>query len=415
MALIIPAGFIASLALAAAACAAAWLASAAFRIPRITMMILAGMCLGLLPLQEIGLFQPGSAAWGIIAAAALSLASFEAASKIRLAGFGSLHHGALKLSILFISAGVFAFAAFSGISGWMAMLPAVLLALLMAASSSEAFASAAASAGRTASKYYSILSAESAFSAPVAASLPFIILFVLQHAPSSSSSAFGSSQFLVWAASITLMLLSGIGAAVLVALCLVRLLRIRGIAKDSLFSHSAVAASAVLAYILAESMGGLGVVASASLGLFVGNAFPRSTAGLKLALLPASGFHLSRAFFALVFVLIGIMAELPSDPMFWILSASLFLVYIAARIASSAAAFASSAGILLKEKIFISLNMPKGAAAASAAFAISLHPLAPGEPGILLGIFAVLLIASNILSMFISSYHSYFEKGAARR
>ena len=154
----------------------------------------------------------------------------------------------------------------------------------------------------------------------------------------------------------------GVGAGVLVGLIMFKFMRK---AYSAVLSPLAVVTSALLAYIIAENLGGNGVLAVTSMGLLFGNVYLKQKFQLKEF---ASVF--SNSLEILVFVLIGMVIAIPFSNEFLMKSILLFVLYLVIRFVSILFSLRGM-DFTLKEKIFMSLNAQKGIAVAVVVFSLA--------------------------------------------
>jgi cell volume regulation protein A len=174
------------------------------------------------------------------------------------------------------------------------------------------------------------------------------------------------------------------------------------------YTPLAMIVAALLAYVLAENIGGSGVLAVTTLGLFVGNIYTREKMSEVLTL--ESLF--AKSLYILVFVLVGFIIKIPMEKDFFISAAILFAAYIVIRYASVAFCFRSREdGYSFKEKIFMTLNMPKGIAVAVVVFTLATYNI-PGTASYMPGIKTVLdlTLLFMLITIIMSSIATYFAK-----
>jgi NhaP-type Na+/H+ or K+/H+ antiporter len=164
----------------------------------------------------------------------------------------------------------------------------------------------------------------------------------------------------------------------------------------------AIIAAALLTYVLAENLGGNGVLAVTTLGLVFGNIYIEHKK--KLQEFSATFSEFLEIF---VFVLIGLVISIPLTYNFLIPSLILFLIYILIRFIAIQLSFIKS-NITQKEKLFMTLNMPKGIAVAVVAFTLATIPIPGLKP--ILDLILVFIIYSIILSTIATKFSRYFTK-----
>ena len=136
-------------------------------------------------------------------------------------------------------------------------------------------------------------------------------------------------------------------------------------AYTEVYSPLAVIVAALLAYVLAENLGGSGVLSVTALGLFFGNVYVKE----KAALLTIEGV-LTKALFIFVFILIGSVIKIQFTQEFFVTSGLLFLAYLVVRF-MSVVMVTHSDKYRFKEQMFMTLNVPKGIATAAVVFILA--------------------------------------------
>lgn len=157
-------------------------------------------------------------------------------------------------------------------------------------------------------------------------------------------------------------LIVGLGAGIFVGLILFKIVQ-RAYAE--VYSPLAVIVAALLAYVLAENLGGSGVLSVTALGLFFGNVYVKE----KSTLLTIEGV-LTKALFIFVFILIGLIIKIPYTQEFFMMSGLLFLAYLIVRF-FAVILVTHSEHYHLKEQLFMTLNVPKGIATAAVVFILA--------------------------------------------
>ncbi|MBN2368091.1 cation:proton antiporter [Candidatus Woesearchaeota archaeon] len=205
-----------------------------------------------------------------------------------------------------------------------------------------------------------ILKFESVINTPIVVLIPFIILDLMEF------DAGISTGFLEYLFPFLQQIITGIGTGVVVGIIVFRFMKKFYSQKLSPFT---LITSALLTYILSESLGGNGVLAVTVLGIFFGNV----TVKKKVELQEFSSM-LSSTLEILVFILIGFLIPLNLDPPFILKSIVLFMIMILIRFMAMQLVYLRD-HVNLKERIFMALNCTKGIAVAVVAFIISNYVL----------------------------------------
>ena len=336
------------------------LISQKIKIPSVLLLILAGIALSKIKL--IGFPEIFLTTIGILA---LVMIAFDSASRLKLKAFGSLSLNALKLTAVSLALNSIFLAIFTKfILKIDSMLLVFLFAVLM---SNTDFDIATAILGRVKNRVFRLLEAESVINTPLIVLLPFIILDLVDYVkPGLTPGNIFTSSFL---GSFLLGLITGIGAGILVGIVIFKVVRK---AYSGILIPLVLITAALLAYILAENLGGNGVLAVMIMGLFFGNVYVKKETELM-------EFSAAFADFVeiFVFVLVGLTigAALNFSLIFILKSLLLFFIYLAIRYISVHISLMNG-GFSEKEKVFMALNMPKGIAVAVIVFSLTAFKIA---------------------------------------
>lgn len=322
------------------------------KIPNVLFLIIVGMVAGYF--KEIK-FDPTFLA--MFATFALIMIIFEGSSKFKPREIGSISPLASKLAFIFlffslISLTITLHLIFKSPFTAKAFLVSGLFAALMSGTSPEATLSLLEKAK---GKIVKILEFESILNTPLMVLIPLIILQIYK----------GQFTLIPEQLLITLLqnVMTGIGAGVVIGLIVYRIMKY---SYSEIISPLILVATALITYTLAEFIGGSGILAVTALGVLHGI---MSIKGKE-----AMG-KFSDAFTEFlkitVFILLGLVIKVPfKDKFFLINSLILFCVYILFRYISVNLSFMSTA-FTAKQKIFMSLNAPKGVAVAVVAFILA--------------------------------------------
>lgn len=241
-------------------------------------------------------------------------------------------------------------------------------------------------------KVIEFLEVEALLNTPMMVILPFIILDIINQ--------LGDNVILNWQTylkGIFTQILVGIGAGIFVGIIFFK-------AMKSMYSEEisplAIITSALLAYILAENLGGNGVLSVAVLGFLFGNIYIANKAALQLF-----STMVSNSLEILVFILLGFIIEININLIFLGKSVAVFAVMIIARYLATRMSL-SKKDYNTKEIWFITLNMPKGIAVAVIAFSLSVFGLAQLET--INNLIVVIMIYSLVLSTIVNKLSSKF-------
>ncbi len=246
---------------------------------------------------------------------------------------------------------------------------------------------------QTKNRVIELLNIESIINTPLIVLIPFIILDLFQ----DYSKEFFFSKFLESAGPFLQQFVTGIGAGILVGIVIFKIMRTK---YSERLSPLALITAALITYILAENLKGNGVLAVTTLGLFFGNVYVREKETLH-----EFSYMFANSLEIIVFILLGIIIDFPLE--FWFISKSilLFIIYLVIRYMSVQLCF-SKLNYSFKEKLFMTLNIPKGIAVAVVVFILATYNI----PGIitLLDIIVAFIVYSIILSTIVTKLSRNF-------
>jgi NhaP-type Na+/H+ or K+/H+ antiporter len=214
--------------------------------------------------------------------------------------------------------------------------------------------------GGAKSKAIEILKFESLVNTPLTVLFPFLVMDIASKVETTIL-----SQFIDQIGPFLAKFVAGIGSGVLIGIILFRALRR---VRSRVYSPLSIIIGALLSYVLAENVGGNGVLAVTTLGLFVGNLYKKE----KVEEMLSFETILATSLYILVFILIGFMIRIPFTVNFLWRASVLLGVYFVVRYISLAVMFPrKSKEFKFKEKVFMTLNIPKGIAVAVVVFTLS--------------------------------------------
>tara|TARA_B100000315_G_C14590131_1_gene595327 strand:+ start:642 stop:1832 length:1191 start_codon:yes stop_codon:yes gene_type:complete len=364
-----------------------------FRIPNILLLLLIGIGLGRIDYRGGPLIEFPEIFMTSISILALVMIVFDSSSRFSLkkVDYFSLH--TLWLSIVFLIFNLIFLTIFTMlIFGVKSVFLALIFAALMSGTSPAVVLSMFKNVKN---KVFDFLGLESLLNTPLVVLIPFIILDL----KTTLKDELVIETFIDQFVPLLQQFVVGIGAGVLIGLIMFKFMRK---AYSAVLSPLAVITSALLAYIIAENLGGNGVLAVTSMGLLFGNVYLKQKFQLREF---ASVF--SNSLEILVFVLIGIVIAIPFSTDFIVRSLLLFLLYLLIRFGSIIFSLRGM-DFTLKEKIFMSLNAQKGIAVAVVVF--SLAHLGIGGIGIVLNLSLAFMLYSIVLSSVVLRIAKFFIK-----
>ena len=322
------------------------------RIPNVLLLILTGMVFANLAGHFItfpNLFIAGMAVFALV------MIVFDSSAEFRIRKLDRFSSPALGLATVFIVLNFIFLTLFTLLIGGV---ESVFLALIFSAIMSGTDTSVTLSVLENAkSKTVEIIKLESIINTPLTVLLPFVIIDImhgLEPAPFIST-------FMSQLKPVLQQFVTGVGAGLVIAVIVFRIMK-REYSEE--LSPIAIIATALFTYVLAENLGGNGVLAVTTLGVFFGNFKLKE----KLHLI-TFGSTISNALKILVFILVGYLIRFPLTEDFMIKSLSLFIIYLLVRYIAVKISFRN--GFSRGEQLFMTLNTSKGIAVAIVVLALN--------------------------------------------
>lgn len=360
------------------------------RVSNVLLLILAGFGIGLIS-QNYGLLNISNETIITVAMITLILLIFQGSSQFEIKVLDNLSFSTLRVTAIFLILNLIVISIVSSVLFFDNFhLITVLYSLIFAAIISGTDPASIFSMLKSkTNKVINFLEVEGIFNTPLVVLLPFIILDIITQISNQAIISYGS-----YISSILTQILVGIGSGILVGLIFFKAMK--RFYSDKI-SALAIICAALLSYILAENLSGNGVLAAAVLGFMFGNIYVSH----KDVLQSFSGM-LSNSLEILVFILLGYIIKPVFEAEFIWKSLVIFLVLILTRYIAIQIGLASEYNT--KEKIFMSLNMPKGIAVAVLAFSLVFY----GDPNLTL--IANLIVAIMLYSLILSTIMNKFSK-----
>jgi len=362
-----------------------------FGLPDVLLLLLAGMILGVYQNKWFGFVQFPVLFLSTLSLLALALVVFDSSARLRLKELDIMSFKSLKLVGVFtvLCLPIFSYAGYLLLDVPLTL--GVLFATLIVGTSPDIMLNIIDLKHRV----VSLLKLESVFNTPLTVLLPFIVVDFIQGVSQEASGLI--SPFLT-------KIIVGLGSGIFIGVILFKLMQK---VYSPLYSPLAVIISALLTYVLSENLGGNGVLAVITLGIFFGNVTMRE----KLELLKVESVF-SKAMFIFVFLLLGLTIKLPVTGEFLLRSIILFVLYIFVRLI--AVNFSMQGEKFSKKEIwFLALNAPKGISTAAVVFIFAIYNT-PGTVYYIPGISIVLdttlmfILYSILLSATVCSLKKYF-------
>ena len=369
------------------------------KIPDILYLMSFGMILGVFSLGDSYLISFPDTLLSSIGILALAMIVFDSTSRLSLKSFDSLSGEVIKyiffFSILLVSIlSVFSYFLFNFESFYLAL---ILSSLLIGSSPDAVEAMFNYLKGKKIQMDF--LEIESIINSPLTLILPFIFIDFAIRTPDFSTQTFLSNYISPFFQEVV----TGIGAGVVIGIIV-----FRGMRKNysETISPLLILASASLSYVLAENLGGNGVLAVTTLGIFFGNIYVKHKKTLQIF----SSF-LSSLLKILIFVLLGIITRIDQISMFDLFrSFILFVLFIVIRFFLTYILYQKK--LELEDVLFITFNAPKGIATAIAAFTLfSIHE----QFSFLLPIVLLFVLISIVVSGISVYIFKKIEKGKSSK
>ena len=366
-----------------------WLATK-LKIPDVLLLILAGMAFGHATFRGQPLVEFPEIFLTGMAILALAMIVFDSTARLRLREFDVFSVKALKLTVTSV---FFTLVLFTLATHYLLKLPmwlSILFATLMSGTSPDVLLPLRIAKSRV----ISLLKLESIFNTPLTVILPFIVIDLMQGVKTELV-----SEIVEQLVPFVMKFIVGIGAGVFVGIILFKLVQK---VYTEVYSPLAVIIAALLAFVLAENLGGSGVLSVTALGLFFGNVYVKE----KPALLTIESV-LTKALFIFVFILAGLIIKIPITKEFFLTSGLLFGAYILIRFLAVLISTRRE-NYSLGEKLFATLNVPKGIATVAVVFMLALYNIE--GIALILDLTLAFVLYSIIISSIVASVSRVFVK-----
>jgi len=363
------------------------------RISNVLLLIISGILLGNIYYKGELLIQFPQVFLTSISILALVLIVFDSSSRFKLREFTSLSIKALKLTGVFLLLNLVCLTFFT----WK-MFPAssIFMAILFSALMSGTAPDAVLTMLKKGkSQLFELLEVEALINTPLVVLLPFIMLDFMR----SVEVEYMFSRFLEQVGPFIQQFVTGIGAGIVIGLVIFRFMKRT---YSETLSPLAIISAALLTYILAENLGGNGVLAVTTMGLFFGNVYVTH----KLQLKEISAFF-ANSLEILVFILLGLIIKIPFNFIFILKSLILFVLYLIVRYIAIEVSL-KELGYDFKQKIFMAFNVQKGIAVAVVAFTLSTLNMVGIQT--ILHLTLLFMLYSIILSTVVVRFSKYFVK-----
>jgi len=364
------------------------------KIPNLIILIGIGMGIGFITYQGQPLLQFSQTFLTSLAIITLALVVFDSSSQFRFRKFDTMSASALKLSIIFLLVNLIFL---SAVTFYIFKPSSIILAIIFAAvvSGTDPSSTLMILAGAR-SKLFELLKVEAILNTPLIVLIPFLLVDIIKEAAGESTLTLISKQLLPFAQ----LFVVGIGTGILIGLIFFRFMKKY---YSATLSPLAFIVVALLAYSGAELLGGNGVLSVTAAGLLFGNLYHIK----HMKTLLKFGEIFSEVFEILVFVLVGTIIKIPWTKEFLLPATLLFVVYLIFRFLSVEVSFMKS-DYTLKEKLYMTLNIPKGIAVAVVVFTLATRTITGIKP--ILDLILLFLIYTIILSTIVTHFSKFFTK-----
>ena len=360
-----------------------------FKISEVLILLLVGMVIGKINYQGQSIVSFPQTFLISISIIALVMIIFDASSNFKLRELDTLSFKALKLISIFLLFNlIFLTIAVKVVFG-IPIIFALMFSSLMAGTSPSATLTMLKAKKQ---KVVQILKIESILNTPLVVLLPFLILDMR-----GIEFNLLFTKFVQQISPFLQQIINGVGTGVVLGIIAFEIMRERYSEK---YSPIAMTIMALLTYIIAENLGGNGVLSVTTLGLLFGNFRFKEKVGIK-----TFGTAFANLLEILVFILIGLVIKIPLTKDFLLSSLYLFFVYILIRYVS-VMVFARKEKFTFKEKLFMTFNIPKGIAVAVVAFILATYTAI--EIKILLDLILAFILYSIILSTIVTAFQGFF-------
>lgn len=366
------------------------------KIPNLLLLILIGIGFGTLTYKGEQVLSFPPIFLTAISIITLAMIVFDSSSRFKLREFDTMSLSALQLSLIFL---VLNMVLLSIVTYFFFRPSSFILALIFAAvvSGTDPSSTMMILSGAK-SRIFEFLKIESILNTLLIVLIPFLLIDIIITTGMPLLTIISSQ-----AIPFIQQFVAGIGTGLVISLVFFRIMKKY---YSETLSPLAIIVVSILAYAGAEVLGGNGVLSVTTAGLMFGNLY-RIKHKEKLR---KFGEVFSEVFEILVFILIGLVVKIKWTSLRFMIPATiLFLLYLLIRFVSVKLSFRKS-NYNLKERLYLTLNIPKGIAVAVVIFTLATYETT--IPGILpiLDLILLFLIYSIILSTIVTHFSKYFTR-----
>ncbi|MBN1503123.1 cation:proton antiporter [Candidatus Woesearchaeota archaeon] len=324
------------------------------KIPNMLLLILSGIFLSNMTINSQPIVQLSQGFLLSTSILTLVMLVFDGSSRFKLKELDTYSELAVKTVVVFL---VLNLLILSTAVYFLFNLQNPLIALLFAAVMSGTDPGSVLTLFKTKSnRIVEILKFESVINTPIIVLIPFLILDLIKLEVNIVS------EFLDRIVPFLQQIITGVGTGIVVGIVVFKFMK-KVYSKQ--LSPLTMITAALLTYILAEQLGGNGVLAVTVLGVFFGNIYVKEKESLQ-----EFSSMLSNSLEILVFILVGFILSISVEPMFILKSILLFVIMIAIRFIAMQIVYLED-HMNFKERLFMAVNCTKGIAVAVVAFMLS--------------------------------------------
>ncbi|MBI4453717.1 cation:proton antiporter [Candidatus Woesearchaeota archaeon] len=374
------------------------LLSKKLKISNILLLLITGIALSNVAFYGEKLFVFPTVFLTSLGVLALVMVVFDASSRFRWKTIDVYTLKALRLAFIFLILNMLLLSiATTFIFGIKNVFLVLIFSSIMVATSPDVVFSMLNHGKNKANKVIEILRIESIVNTPLTVLIPFIILGLMQ---TLNVETVIFSKLLEQLKPFLMQFIVGIGAGVLIGLIVAKAMKKT---YSETLSPLALITAALLTYIIAENLNGNGVLAVTVMGLLFGNLYIK-----QKELLYSFSSIFGNSLLILVFILVGIGIEIPlQDYVFWWKAGVLFIIYILIRYISVEISTLKQ-GFTFKEKLFMTLNIPKGIAVAVVVFVLATKVADIPKLSIILNLIIAFMLFSLVISTIVCKFENWF-------
>lgn len=347
------------------------------KVPDVLLLLLVGILFGNLSYKGLPLVDFPTTFLSSLAILALAMIIFDGTARLRIKELDTFSLKAIKLITVFT---IFIMIFFTIAAHYILKIDfwsGLLFASIMVGTGPEVLF-----AFTQKTRAFTLLKLESIFNTPLTVILPFLILDLSKNVGTNTL-----TNIIEQLVPFILALVVGIGSGVFVGIILFKIVQH---VYAEVYSPLAVIVAALLSYVLAENLGGSGVLAVTALGVFFGSVYVKE----KVTLLDIESVF-AKTLHILIFILAGIVIKLPLTKEFFITSGILFAAYLAIRFIC---VYLSFRDFSRGELAIMTLCSPKGVATTAVVFILAIN----GAPDIVVDMTFAFILYSIILASIVS-------------